>query len=73
MLPNDLDLKGKPITFHQNHHCSYCKHCTFMKDHHCLFTCICIGYRNYKIFLLFSFYMALTCFITTWLLLIAFY
>ena len=44
-----------------------------MKDHHCLFTCVCIGYRNYKVFILFTFYMALTCFITTLLLLLGFY
>ena len=72
-LTDDIDTTGALISFNQNHHCSICNHCTFYKDHHCLFVCYCIGYRTLKPFILFTFYMGVTCFITIWLLLIGFY
>eukprot|EP00828_Plagiopyla_frontata_P033814 TRINITY_DN43928_c0_g1_i1.p1 TRINITY_DN43928_c0_g1~~TRINITY_DN43928_c0_g1_i1.p1 ORF type:complete len:136 (+),score=9.38 TRINITY_DN43928_c0_g1_i1:214-621(+) len=39
------------------HHCSTCNKCISGMDHHCPWTFCCIGNRNHKSFLLFTFYL----------------
>jgi len=40
----------------RSHHCSRCDKCTLKMDHHCQWTLSCVGFNNYKYFLMLLFW-----------------
>jgi hypothetical protein len=44
----------------RTHHCRKCKRCVLKMDHHCNILNTCIGYKNYKLYIQFLFYIIVT-------------
>ncbi|OAY67351.1 probable protein S-acyltransferase 15 [Ananas comosus] len=44
----------------RSHHCRVCKRCVLKMDHHCVWISNCVGYANYKPFIIFVLYAAIS-------------
>mmetsp|Transcript_23789 Transcript_23789/g.48748 ORF Transcript_23789/g.48748 Transcript_23789/m.48748 type:complete len:542 (+) Transcript_23789:82-1707(+) len=55
------------------HHCKICQVCVLQMDHHCPWVNNCIGYNNYRSFVLLIFYLATGCIYGSMLLCVPFF
>jgi hypothetical protein len=54
-------------------HCSTCKRCILQFDHHCVWVNNCIGFNNYRTFILALFWLVVGCFYSISVLFVPFY
>lgn len=47
----------------RSHHCKTCDACILKMDHHCSWVGKCVGYYNYRFYLMFIFYVTNYCFV----------
>ena len=45
----------------RSHHCKICNSCVLKRDHHCFFTASCVGFNNQRYFVVFTFYVTVSC------------
>ena len=45
------------------YHCKICKKCILKRDHHCFLVGNCVGFKNQRYFIVYNFYVTLTCFL----------
>ena len=50
----DCDQVKPPKT----HHCPCCRRCILKRDHHCFLTTVCVGFRNLRFMIVYSYYSA---------------
>jgi len=50
-----------PLKPERAHHCRHCGQCQLKYDHHCPWINQCVGLRNERFFLLFLFYLSISC------------
>ena len=43
------------------YHCKFCKKCILKRDHHCFMVGNCVGFKNQRYFIVYNFYVSLTC------------
>jgi len=55
------------------HHCSHCNRCVLQMDHHCIWINNCIGYNNYRTFILTLVYLVVGCWFAIMMLFTPFY